>query len=295
MRPSGAGPAYRDFPMPAPLVASARSWLAGRSRPVAEPRMSSTVMLVRDAPAEPGEPGGVEVFVLLRASTMSFAPSMVAFPGGGVDPRDSDHRVPWAGPPPQRWAAQLDAPLEQARVLVIAAARELFEECGVLLAGPDEGSVVTDLSDPTWDAERAALLAREQSFGELLTRRGLVLRTDLLRLRAHWVTPECEPRRYDTRFFAALLPPGQVADDRSSEAVEARWVAPGQALADHHAGQAVMLPPTIVMMEQLAAASSAHQVLLEAPTVRRVLPEPVEHDGALWMRARVGLDGHGRG
>lgn len=257
--------------------------------------MSSTVMLVRDAPTGSGEPCGLEVFVLLRARTMSFAASMVAFPGGGVDPRDTDPRVPWAGPPPQRWAAQLDVPPEQARVLVIAAAREVFEECGVLLAGPDEGSVVTDLTDPAWDLERAALLAREQSFGELLTRRGLVLRTDLLRLRAHWVTPECEPRRYDTRFFAALMPQGQVADDRSSEAVEARWVAPGQALADHRAGRAVMLPPTIVMMEQMAAGRSAHQFLQEAPPVRRVMPEPAEHDGALWMRAPVGPDGHSRG
>src|SRR5690606_38350089 len=131
---------------------------------------------------------------------------MVAFPGGGVDPRDADPDVPWAGPTPRQWADRLGTGEAVARELVGAAAREVFEECGVLLAGPTPDRVVADLTDDSWEVERQRVLAREQGFGELLTRRGLLLRSDLLSLRAHWTTPVCEPRRYDTRFFAARLP-----------------------------------------------------------------------------------------
>ena len=85
---------------------------------------------------------------------MAFAPRMMVFPGGGVDPRDADPHLPWAGPPPARWAAWLGCDEDSARELVIAAVREVFEECGVLLAGPDADSVVADVSGPQWQQER---------------------------------------------------------------------------------------------------------------------------------------------
>jgi 8-oxo-dGTP pyrophosphatase MutT (NUDIX family) len=144
---------------------------------------------------------------------MAFAAQMHAFPGGGVDARDGDLDVPWAGPDPQEWATALGSSRTQARELVCAAVRELFEECGVLLAGPDEHTVVADLSDPSWEQDRQGLLTRTIALSQLLTRRHLVLRTDLLRAWAHWTTPVFEPRRYDTRFFVAALPAGQRAQD----------------------------------------------------------------------------------
>ncbi|WP_202863091.1 NUDIX hydrolase [Ornithinimicrobium murale] len=275
--------------MPGPLRGHARNWLdAGGT--VGEPvtaKPSATVMLLR-----PGG-SGPEVFVLKRAATMAFAPNMLAFPGGGVDVRDADPSVPWAGPSPHDWATRLDTAVEQARELVIAAAREVFEECGVLLAGPDARSVVADLTDPAWDDERDALLSREQSFAELLIRRQLVLRTDLLALRAHWITPECEPKRYDTRFFVARLPEGQIADDRNSEAVVVQWAAPEQLLAEHDAGEHRLLPPTRVMLEQLASADSLDDALTAATDVWTVMPWPAEHSDAIWMRAPVDEHGHG--
>lgn len=279
----------RDFLMPEVLEASARAWLDGRAGEPVPARASATVMLLRDTPAGP------EVFVLRRAGTMAFAADMLAFPGGGVDRRDAEVDLPWAGPDAGAWAQRLGTDAAVARELVTAAAREVFEECGVLLAGPDAGSVVADLTDPVWDEERAALLAREQGFGELLARRGLVLRTDLLRLRAHWTTPLCEPRRYDTRFFAARMPEGQVADDLSSEAAEAGWVRPADALADVAAGRSRALPPTLVMLEQLARVDDVDTLLAEEVPVHPVMPWPVEHDGRLWMRVPVDEAGHGTG
>ena len=87
----------------------------------------------------------------------------------------------------------------------------------------------------------------------MLIRRGLVLRSDLLSARAHWVTPEFEPRRYDTRFFAALMPAGQVADDLTTEADHADWADPAALLQDLAAGRAMLLPPTVVCVEEVAA------------------------------------------
>ncbi|WP_256841455.1 NUDIX hydrolase [Ornithinimicrobium cryptoxanthini] len=280
---------HRDFPMPERLVAHAREWLeAAPAHPApSTAKLSATVMLLR-----PGR-GGPEVFVLRRASTMAFAPDMLAFPGGGVDLRDADPDVPWAGPSPQEWADRLRTTVDRTRELVIAGAREVFEECGVLLAGPDADSVVADLTAPEWDDERDALLAREQSFAELLIRRGLVLRTDLLALRAHWITPECEPKRYDTRFFVARLPVGQVADDRSSEAALVRWATPATLIAEHERGELTMLPPTRVMFEQLSRATDLTSALTANGAVWPVMPEPVEHSGALWMRSPVDEFGNG--
>jgi 8-oxo-dGTP pyrophosphatase MutT (NUDIX family) len=230
-------------------------------------------MLVRDRGAgTAGSP--VEVFMLRRVASMAFAPRMMVFPGGGVDVRDADPHLPWAGPPPTWWAAELCCDEASARELVIAAVREVFEECGELLAGPDAHSVVADVRGQEWQEERGALLSRQASLAQMLIRRGLVLRADLLSPRAHWVTPEFEQRRYDTRFFAALMPDGQVADDLTSEADHADWTDPAGLLADQAAGRAMLLPPTVVCVEEVARATSAAAFVAERVVVRRVMPVP---------------------
>lgn len=286
----GAGTAvYRDFPVPVGIADQARAWaaLAPSERRVRPPKASASVMLLRHEPT-------LEVFTLRRAASMAFAAGMLAFPGGGVDARDTDEGVPWAGPGPKEWARRLGTGEGAARELVVAAAREVFEECGVLLAGATQDEVVADLTGPGWGAERARLLDRSQSFGEMLTRLGLVLRTDLLALRGHWITPVCEPRRYDTHFFAARMPKGQVADDASTEAEMATWLSPTQILHAHDEGTEVLLPPTRVMVEQLVGIDDRElDTWLSHPAeVAVVLPEPVEHSGRTWMRAH-GINSRG--
>ncbi|WP_096807370.1 NUDIX hydrolase [Mobilicoccus massiliensis] len=280
-----------------------------RGHEVVSARPAATVMVVRDAAGargaastghasqaeagtETGASGEVEVFMLRRRSSMAFAPNRMVFPGGGVDARDADDHLPWAGPSPRQWAAWLGTSDEaEARELVVAAAREVFEECGVLLAGPDAETLVGDVSSEQWHAERDRLLSREQSFAELLIRREFVLRTDLLRPWAHWVTPEFERRRYDTRFFAARLPEGQTPDDRTTEAAAADWVRPRTLLAEFEAGRAQLLPPTVVCLEQVAAARDAREFLGSAPPMLRVMPV-LESDDAGRSRLRVELPAH---
>ena len=172
-----------------------------------------------------------------------------------------------------------------ARSLVCAAVREVFEECSVLLAGPSADTVVADLRAPEWDAERAALLSKEQSFAELLLRRDLVLRSDLLSAQGRWVTPEFERRRYDTFFFAALLPEGQIPDDDTSEADHADWTDPAGLLAAYQAGEAILLPPTVVAVERIRDTASAAEFVATARPSAAVVPQLVEVAGHPTIRA----------
>ncbi|NHN56833.1 NUDIX domain-containing protein [Calidifontibacter sp. DB0510] len=246
------------------LAESARAWLAAGRPTGPPPRPASTVMLVRDAET----PCGTEVFMLRRVSSMAFAPSMWVFPGGGVDPRDAG-ASDWVGPEPPAWAARMEVPAATAAELVMAAAREVFEETGVLLAGSPT-AVAAPAAD--WPAAREALVARELSFAEFLAARGLRLRADLLALQDHWITPEFEPRRYDTWFFAAVMPQGQIADDATSETDLAEWVDPERLLAQAEAGEAAMLPPTVTQLRRLVGASSVADFVRHREPVPTIMP-----------------------
>ena len=132
-----------------------------------------------------------------------------------------------------------------ARALVCAAVRETFEESGVLLAGPHGDEVVADTTGDDWEADRVALESRELSMTDFLTRRGLVLRTDLLGAWDAWLTPIFEPKRYRTWFFVALAARGP-AHPRRVVGVVRGDVAAGRAAAERWPtrGELLMMPPT---------------------------------------------------
>ena len=109
------------IPLPAALVEQARAYASGAMTPV-EPRNAATVVLMRPSTSTAANSsGGPEVYLLSRQASMAFAAGMCVFPGGGVDPRDFDHAVAWAGPSPASWAAQLGTDEAMARALVCAA------------------------------------------------------------------------------------------------------------------------------------------------------------------------------
>jgi 8-oxo-dGTP pyrophosphatase MutT (NUDIX family) len=242
-----------DFTLPS-------GFLPREPAPVVTPRDAASVVLLRDTEA------GLEVFLQRRSVGMAFAGGMTVFPGGGVDARDAGS-VPWAGPTPGWWAQRFDSPPQLAQALVCAAVRETFEESGVLLAGPDADSVVADPA--RFRMQRDALVRRRLSMVEFLADAGLLLRADLLRPWANWVTPEGEPRRYDTRFLLAVLPTGQHADAGTTEAVEAGWLTPAAALADWHAGRRLLLPPTWSILAELTEQSDGTAADLLASAQRR--------------------------
>jgi 8-oxo-dGTP pyrophosphatase MutT (NUDIX family) len=264
-------------PLPDKLAVRAREIMDGRLEPVTA-RDSATVALLRDDPA-----GGLQVYMIRRARSMAFAAGAYAFPGGSVDARDrSLGEAPdgtWAGPSPAGWGTSLGVDPALAVELVCAAVRETFEEAGVLLAGPGPDTVTADVTDDGWEADRRGLVERTQSFADLLRRRRLVLRSDLLRPWAQWITPEAEERRFDTRFFVAALPAGQRARDVSGEADRVAWVRPADALRAARDGEIFMLPPTMVTLVELAAFDCVDAALAAPRRVRPRLPEVTLRDG----------------
>ncbi|WP_137724336.1 NUDIX hydrolase [Prescottella subtropica] len=238
--------------------------------PVA-PKDASTVMLVRDGA------DGVEVFLLRRVTGMAFAGGMTVFPGGGVDPGDGDADVRWAGPPPSWWAQRFGIDESRAKASVCAAVRETFEECGVLLAGPTADTVVADTSG--YAQARRQLETRELSFADFLAREDLVLRSDLLRPWANWITPVQEGRRYDTRFFVAVLPVGQQADGQTSEAAEVAWRTPAAAVDDWRGSRSILLPPTWSQLTALGGYDDVDAILAAQPEISPILPDLSFVDG----------------
>ncbi|OBI54923.1 NUDIX domain-containing protein [Mycobacterium sp. E787] len=240
------------------------------------PRPAATVMLVRD------DPEGIAVFLMRRHAKMEFAAGTMVFPGGGVDDRDRNADIAWAGPPPGWWAQRFGIEPDLAEALVCAAARETFEESGVLFAGPagDPDGIVGDAS--VYGDARRALAEGTLSFADFLRRENLELRSDLLRPWANWVTPEAErTRRYDTYFFVGALPEGQRADGHNTESDRAGWTTPQAAIDDFAAGRCFLLPPTWTQLDSLAGRTVADVLAVE----RQIVPvQPhLEIQGDNWV------------
>jgi 8-oxo-dGTP pyrophosphatase MutT (NUDIX family) len=247
------------------------------------PRDASTVCLLRDGAA------GLEVFLLRRVTTMAFAAGMHVYPGGAVETTDAD--VATARRVTDDWLASRVSS-ERPRAVLVAAARETFEECGVLLAVDVDGQPAEP--DPSWDADREALVGGTLAFGDLLARRGLVVDDAALVPFAHWVTPAIEDRRYDTRFFAAAVPANQDARHVGGESDRSAWWNPGTALAAYDDGRMPMWPPTISTMRFLAASTSARQAVDAARSTRvtPLLPESFrDADGSIQVRLVHARDG----
>jgi 8-oxo-dGTP pyrophosphatase MutT (NUDIX family) len=186
---------------------------------------------------------------------------VMVFPGGGVDDRDRNADIAWFGPGPDWWAQRLGVDTGLAEALVCAAARETFEESGVLFAGASADSVVADTTGADWEADRVALEGRDLPMTEFLDRRGLVLRTDLLGVWGAWLTPVFEPKRYRTWFFVALLPEGQRTRDVSSESSSVTWLPALDAVAQAEQGEMLMMPPTYLTSLEIGQFATPEEVV----------------------------------
>jgi 8-oxo-dGTP pyrophosphatase MutT (NUDIX family) len=253
------------------------------------PRPAATVMLLRD---KAHQADSLEIFLMRRHAAMEFVAGVMVFPGGGVDDRDRNADVAWHGPDRQWWAGRLGVDAELAEALVCAAARETFEECGVLFAGAadDPDLLVDDAS--VYRDQRAALEDKTLSFGEFLRSEKLMLRADLLRPWANWVTPKEErTRRYDTYFFVGALPQGQRADGDNTETDKADWVAPQAALDDFAGGSSFLLPPTWTQLDSINGHTVAEVLAVERKIVV-VEPHLRADSGGNWEIEFFNNDGY---
>lgn len=241
------------------------------SRPAVD---AATVMVVRD------HPQGLQVLLQERHVETDFVGGALVFPGGRVEQADRDlSDTLRSGGDLAHIAAIFGTDARGAIGLLVGAARESFEEAGLLLAGDAEGPVAADvLMAPDVVAARAALAARGPGgdLAGLLHARGLRLDLDALHPFAWWVTPDGMHRRYDTRFFVAVAPEGQrdTATSDQVETVSARWLRPEAALADGEAGRFMIIFPTRKVLGELAQHGTVAELLAALPgrTIPRLQP-----------------------
>ncbi len=235
------------------------------------PRAAATVVLLRDAPA------GLEVFLMKRHGLSDVLGGAYVFPGGKVDAADADLDMAQHGDQP---AAALHAGLGErelseatATALYVAALREAFEESGVLFA---QGAAATPLA-----AQAAALLRDGASFNAVLAQMALRLQTRAILPWSRWITPvrpSVMNKRFDTRFFVAAVPGGQVARHDNFETTESIWLSPREALRQYWSGQIELAPPQIMSLAHLARHSAVASVLAAAQARRPPVIQPESFD-----------------
>ncbi|MGL4808120.1 MAG: NUDIX hydrolase, partial [Giesbergeria sp.] len=236
------------------------------------PRDAATVVLLRDAP------GGLEVLLQRRHAQMTDMGGLYVFPGGKLDPQDSDAQSLAAlDQAPQALHAHLcepDLPPSLAAGLYVAALREALEECGLLLAEPLQAGAPLD-------APRARAMLREgQPLAQVLSHLGLRLATQRLAAWSRWITPlspAMGTRRFDTRFFVAPAPLGQTAAHDNEEATESVWLAPRAALEQYRDGQIELAPPQIMSLAHLARYARMQDVVAAARSQRPPTILPLAH------------------
>ena len=241
-------------------------------------RNAATVILMRTRPEEP-----YEIFLMRRHRNQAFMGGAYVFPGGRLDDADADPGLAacvggLCAEEARRLLQEPDLTGATALGLFLAAIRETFEEAGVLLACDASGRPV-DLADPETAARFAAyrleLHEGRLTLADLARREAIRYAPDLLIPYSHWITPEREPRRFDTRFFLARIPAGQVAIHDRMELTESRWMTPASALAEHRAGRIVLMPPTLKTIEELHAFSRTEHIIDAARSQRidTIFPE----------------------
>jgi 8-oxo-dGTP pyrophosphatase MutT (NUDIX family) len=235
----------------------------------ATPRHSATIIVLRDGPETP------EALLLRRHGRSGFAADAWVFPGGVVE--DGDRTLDpqlWTGIDPAALQDRFRLSADLVLGMHVAAVRETFEEAGLLLAARADGTTV-DLADPgvqrmrrvPGGGDRAGERASAAGFAAWLAEERLVL--DLARLTywSRWVTPAQEPRRYDTCFFVARAPEGQIPVHDSVETTGHRWVSARDALS---ANDLPLIYPTRKNLEELARLADVDAVVAHAEARKEV-------------------------
>jgi 8-oxo-dGTP pyrophosphatase MutT (NUDIX family) len=245
----------------------------------ATPAHAATLVLLRDRPA-----GGVDVLLMQRHRASKFAAGDFVFPGGKIEADDApaDAAVWCAGldPGAASRVLGLERPPAVALAHWIGAIRETFEEVGILLArGPGGGALRPDPA--RLETYRRACHSDKQAFWTMLRTERLTLATDRLVYFAHWITPEESPLRFDTRFFAAEMPPGQEATVDGREVIAVRWFSPREAIDAATRGEISLRNPTVrnLMLFEGAASVAAALSRLAGRAVVTIRPRVLEAGG----------------
>lgn len=220
-----------------------------------EIRPAATLALTRDSSE------GIQVLLLQRTWDASFMPGFYVFPGGAVD--EADQRCARFLTGGDDAAISHDLGIESGGShYMVAAIRESFEEAGVLLALDDNGEFLPQ--DHPVFAERDAMIAGDQTLAAVCHQYNLDLPVDRLAYLAHWITPPGPPRRFDTRFFVAVMPEGQTPAHDRIETIDHIWLTPEQAMDEHRQGTRLFASPTLRTLRILAGFRTTSDLLRHA-------------------------------
>jgi 8-oxo-dGTP pyrophosphatase MutT (NUDIX family) len=224
---------------------------------IAEPRPASTVVLLRPSTTR------FDVFLVRRSDSIAFMGGAHVFPGGRVDPGDRIRDMRALTDGAESSAVRMpDVPTDEAIAHHVAALRELFEEAGVLLARRNGRIVTIDGDSPNrFAAHRHNVLAGTTSFADIVGAEGLRLALDELTYFAHWVTPEIEIKRFDTRFFIARAPAGQTPVHDDGETIHSEWLDPVNAIERSRREEIALPPPTWTTLSTLTKFRSIEEVV----------------------------------
>lgn len=228
------------------------------------PRPASSILLIRDADA------GLEVFMVKRHHKIDFASGAMVFPGGKVDPEDSDAEARAA-------TIGADGFDDTQLGFRVSAIREAFEETGVLIATNKDGSELTAEHTNDLKERYAARLEKNQvTMGAMATAEGLSIRVDRLEAFAHWITPPVMPKRFDTPFFIAEAPEAQIdgALHDGTEAVESVWTTPAAVMEQVDRGEVTMVFATRLNLQLLGEASNVAEAMATAAQRTPVIVTP---------------------
>ncbi len=223
-----------------------------RAKPV---RKAATIMLVRSAS------NGVEVFMLQRPGRGAF-PDLHVFPGGKVETGDEGFES-LCDSLSDAVASKILSVCSNGLSYWIAAIRECFEECGVLLANQCDQEFAFRNSEhiKEFDEARHALASNELDFKQFLAENGLKLATSRVHYFSHWITPKFAPARFNTRFFLAEMPGNQLAVEHATELVSGTWITPKHALELHAKGEWQMIVPTLTSLRMLCGYESTRSLI----------------------------------
>jgi len=213
-----------------------------------------------------------------RHEGTAFMAGAHVFPGGAVDPADHDADDSWCDGMAAAAARLPDLSPDDAVAHHVAAARELFEEAGILLARDHRGDFVSLAGREAhvrFAAYRRALHGGETPLRAIVEGEALRLALEPLIPFAHWVTPPVDTRRFDTRFFITRLPPEQAPVHDERETTGSSWLSAAAALAAGHANEIVLPPPTWVTLREIEPFVSVDAALAWAAARRTVRREPV--------------------
>lgn len=240
----------------------------GKKAPAA-PIPSATVMVVRDGPK------GIEVFMLVRNRVVDFASGALVFPGGKVDADDRDPR--WVGLAPHG----IDHP---ERSYWVASVRETFEETGLLIADDLNGNpIAAATAAQITQASQMDVAKGVRRFSDLIAGADLTIATGRMVPFAHWITPVTMPKRFDTHFFLAEAPAGQIAVHDGGETVESVWINPLQAIREAEEGTRTLVPATTLNLEKLAKAGTVRAAfeLARTSTIVSITPSVAKAEGGV--------------